>query len=586
MSASPIEWLLPVLPPATEAEVDWDLLPGVDEFPDRPLPPSERLDLVAELKAQLAIPGGNRVVLWGQAGLGKGVLARWAGYSFQEKYAQGCLRAVLSPAASEAYLARILVRWLRRMGRCAPNLPGSFVDLVRLWHDCLRHRQVLLILEADLVDVETAAWAIETLVPDVPGCSSVITSQRPLEGVGGTMIAVEPLDATAASAYLASITGGQQSDTQQRQALLEECRGLPLALELMGAAWMSCLGKWEDSWMPLPAVRAEASEGHLAVAQGFQRIFSQLHPAAQALLRRAVLLPIPHLDLSLAQCCLMEQEQEAAIALDQLVAYRCLVEVSPGQYDFRHDLIRSLAKNQLAIAESRSLRRRLRLAIAQWYSQRLIGVCRQLALAFQSEHSHQQAVMAVDTWLESHWINLMAVWEWVEQEQDWLCLLYLGTGLLAALPTAVINPMEAQLWAVLSTTIDEHQDLDQVLAYLLANQGNGYAYGRQYDQAQACYESSLSRFSRLEDPCGKAYALANLGAVCGHGSDEVQQQLWQKALELLPANTPERAALWRWMQQSSAAIAAELAEQPSTTTAAFQLPLLQRLWKKLTGQDA
>lgn len=607
-------WLLPLLPelavgvsatlPLSDRSEDWT--PPLFSQPFRPI---GRADLMSRALAHLRPANTRRlktaavVQLWGEPGLGKASIARWVAHFLKPDYPDACLTGHWQSDMPASARSRLLMQWLRQLGWTDSQLPTTLSEQIAFWHACQPNRRLLLWLEVD-----GAVESLAELIPKTADCAVIITSRYPLEGLSNSIA----LELTALSqidgiTLLAQVAGHPQTATQIGlwAPLAELCEGIPLALELTGkalqqvpeSALAQAIAQQVRTWQRQPHIYAK----HRAVAGSFFQICQTLSPIAQAILYRASLPPTPLLSEGLAAYLLQAvppsalgengNSEDVAIALQELIEHQCLEEVRYG-YQIRHDLIRFLAKAQLASVETMERRQQLRLAISRWYGTQLhqLGWQRhpQGLVAVHSaddpkvetlQQQYQQAIAHTDHWLDAHWLNVLAVWEWTYQAENWPLYLQISLGLSGLLTTAIVRDnwpqMQQQIWAVTQRT-----DNPLIEAAILNNLANVHARIGEYPQAQTYYEESLERLSPEECSLYYAQVLANLGLVCGwQEKREPHRDLWHQAIAKLEPDPSLEQALRIWMQCTAAEMAAVLEEEPSAVGPGQPLRWLRKLFK-------
>lgn len=607
-------WLLPLLPestlgapatnPLSDRSEDWT--PPLLSQPFRPI---GRADVMSRALAHLR-PANTRhlkaaavVQLWGESGLGKAAIARWVAHFLKTDYPDACLTGRWQSDMPESSRSQLLVQWLRQLRWTESQLPMTLSEQIAFWQSCLRKRRLLVWLE---VDGAVESWV--ELIPQTVDCAVIITSRYPFEGVPNSIeLELSPLSQADSITLLAQAAGHPRTATQTGlwAPLAELCDGIPLALELTGtvlqqipeSALAQAIPQQVRIWQRQPHIYAK----HRAVAGGFFQVCQTLSPIAQTILYRASLPPTPLLSEELAVYLLQAvppcspgengKPGDIAIAIQELINHQCLEEVRYG-YQIRHDLIRFLAKAQLASVETRERRQQLRLAISRWYGAQLHQLSWQRhPQGLMADHAaddpklealpqrYHRAIASTDNWLDAHWLNILAVWEWTYQAENWPLYLQISLGLSGLLTTAIgrdVWPqMQQQIWAVIQRT-----DNLLIKAAILNNLANVHARMGEYAQAQTYYEESLEYLSPEEHSLHCAQVLANLGLVYGYQEKpQLHQDLWHQALAKLESDSSLEQVLRIWMQCTAAETAALLGEENPATGPSQPLRWLRKLFE-------
>ncbi|MCU1679761.1 MAG: family transcriptional regulator [Amycolatopsis sp.] len=205
--------------------------------PPAQLPPATpdfagRVGALAELDRALRTPGP--VVLHGPGGAGKTTLAIKAARRALKRYPDGQLFAELRrPDGTGVEPRAVLAAFLRALGVPREELPSDASELIALWRGHTAHRRLLVLLD----DVASERQ-LRSLLPSGSACAALVTTRRRLPGLAGAR-AVDVGDFTDAEAFdlLGSVAGRARLDAEPGAAarLVQQCRGLPMAVRVVGA---------------------------------------------------------------------------------------------------------------------------------------------------------------------------------------------------------------------------------------------------------------------------------------------------------------------------------------------------------------
>jgi transcriptional regulator with XRE-family HTH domain len=283
-----------------------------------------RTEIIARLLAGLDRPGPV-VLVHGAGGVGKTALAVAVAHRVRRRFPDGVLLVDLrghDPAGQAADPAEVLDRFLRALGTQPPVVPTDPAGRAALLRTTLAGRRVLLVL-----DNAASVAQVRPLLPDAPGCATLVTSRFELPGLCDPhRYPLEPLPAADAVTLLRAGTGVDRAAAGPGtlDALAGWCRYLPLALRI-AAAHPSALA---DGW---GAERSVFSWSYRALPAERARAFALLglHPG-------------PDIGLPAAAALFGTAAPEALRLLDALVAARLLTG-DPGRRYRLHDLLRAYA---------------------------------------------------------------------------------------------------------------------------------------------------------------------------------------------------------------------------------------------------
>ncbi|RMI35867.1 hypothetical protein EBN03_05150 [Nocardia stercoris] len=304
--------------------------------------------------------GASIYTIDGMPGVGKTALATRAAHRLADRFPDGCFFVSMhahSPGQPAVRSADVLAGLLIDLGLDPRNIPDSPENRRNLWRSQLVGKRVLLVLD-DAADPEQ----IEPLLPNGPGCLTLITSRRRLVALDGARSAALPtLDADRATELFFALAGRTQTDADRAAVaeIVALCGCLPLAIVLL-AGRLAHHSTWTIAETAAELAAAsdrlgELEAGQRAVQAAFTMSYRELPPARQLLFRRLGLHPGPEIDRYAAAVVADITPADARRELNELFTDHLLDEVSGGRYRM-HDLLREYAQD-LAAADPADDRR-------------------------------------------------------------------------------------------------------------------------------------------------------------------------------------------------------------------------------------
>ncbi|MET9629137.1 tetratricopeptide repeat protein [Lentzea sp. NPDC006480] len=310
--------------------------------------PANLLDFVGRENELTALAASDAPVLaiTGPPGIGKTALAIRLAHRIRDRFPDGQLHVNLRgfAAGPAVTVEQALGRFLRSLGVLPAKVPLDLDEQVELYRSKLRGRRVLVVLDN--------ATELSPLVPDVDGCTAIVTSRNELPG----QIRLDVLADHEATQLLDrwQIDGS----SQDRAELIELCAHLPLALRIAGA-------HLADRHLPdyIADLRGDGRldaleiEGDAAVRAAFSLSFKALPDDARHLFGLLSVHPGADFDLP-DTAVLAESSLEDSAELVGVLVRAGLVQQSGERFQL-HDLIRLFASEQMGAEGPAALRRLL-----------------------------------------------------------------------------------------------------------------------------------------------------------------------------------------------------------------------------------
>ncbi|MFD4612236.1 BTAD domain-containing putative transcriptional regulator [Streptomyces sp. NPDC058440] len=302
------------------------------------------------------------VALCGMAGVGKTTLAvHWA-HEAADRFPDGQILVDLQgyhPSQPPLEPAQAMDALLSALG-IARNSTADVTALSSAYRNALAGRRLLIVLD-DAKDCEQ----VRPLLPSAPGCLTIVTSRRRLEGLTVThnarIVTLNPMTRPEGLQLLERRLGAERIRAEQATAeeIVELCGGLPLALAVAGARALS------RPRFSLASLRTQLQDNLAALSSqdtrtdarsAFRRSYEAMSNSAATLFRLLSLHPsrefTPQAAASLAGSSLRATLEDMA----ELADHHLLVELVPGRYTC-HDLLRAFAaelSSELDTAEDQS----------------------------------------------------------------------------------------------------------------------------------------------------------------------------------------------------------------------------------------
>jgi tetratricopeptide (TPR) repeat protein len=513
---------------------DW--LPGdLADFTGRGAELEKLLSLSKQATSVLA-------AIEGMAGVGKTGLAIRAGHllaaeqAFDHVLFVGLRGFHADPAQPPADPHAVLDSILRLLGRSGQQIPHDLAERAALFRRLLTGKRVLLVLD-DAADSEQ----IGPLLPEGPGCLTVVTSRRSLVGVPVKIrLVIEPFSADEAVDLLKRTAPDVPvgSDPHALDRVAHRSGYLPLALSLLAARMRTASG-WtltDHADRLDERYREQRLDSGVELALGIS--YDHLPPPRRRLLRLLALHPGPDFD-GYAAATLAEAGHATTIeGLRQLCREHLLHEGSPGRYGM-HDLVRAYAAERAADEDRPTERHAALSRLCRHYLATASAAMDAVYVADRDRRPRIEAagipvapvedLTSARAWLDAERPNLVATAIYAAAHGDHEHTTKLAATLIRYLVSGYFHD---------AITIFDQARLaahaaGEARAEAHALFGLGTVHGglSRYPEAADYLHRALEAFRRAGDHIGQAQALGNLGAValrraeCRQAKDFHQQAL-------------------------------------------------------------
>ena len=247
------------------------------------------------------------------------------------------------PEQPPADPAAVLDGFLRLLGMPGHQIPHDVTARVAAYRKLLAGTDALVVL-----DNAADADQIDPLLPETPGCLTLVTSRRRLGGPV-THVVVDLLAPAESLTFLAQALPEAPvgADSTAAARIAERCGHLPLALALI-AGHIGATPGWtltDHADRLDERHRAQRLDGGVELALGLS--YQHLPADRRRLLRLVALHPGPEIDVPAAAALTDNDLPAARAGLDHLHRDHLLQRDTSGRYTF-HDLVRAYAAGRAA----------------------------------------------------------------------------------------------------------------------------------------------------------------------------------------------------------------------------------------------
>ncbi len=494
---------------------DWASLSAFGQLPSRIQPFVGRHDAIEGLSYQIQQTAQPRIVISGEAGIGKTAMAIEVAHRFFESHYYANFRG---GDVEPLDWAIVLTRWLK--ANRVDAIPDELAARLQRFQTWINQKAAPLLMLDD-VQNETQIKPFLDL-----NCAVLITSRKAIPIAGSINVALSGLEESLTLLRQQIGFAAVAAELEASDRIIQHCDRVPLAIVLAGSAI--------NQTTPLQEFETQLSKRKASLQLApvrllFELSYQSLDSTASRLLRLVSLLVESQFTPTFAATLLESTEAIAIAAINQLVALKFVNATDTPYYRFSHDLIRLYARQQVSIEDSIEQRQAARLSICCWYLEQMESVA-----------SNELTL----NWMEAERLNLLAAIEWAEQAQAWEIVVRLS-GPIAEFLDQCGDRSRGR--TVLRTAIAASRRLSDSFyeAAALNNLGNLELRQQQWQQARSCYEQSLEIFSRSNDAVHQARTRVNLGVLNALQNQSITAALhWKTALNLLH-DLPEQAELQR-----------------------------------------
>ncbi|BCJ47696.1 hypothetical protein GCM10010168_20550 [Actinoplanes ianthinogenes] len=420
----------------------------------------------------------------GMPGVGKTRLAVHAGHLLHheqpfERVLFVDLRGFGSdPAQPPAEPAAVLDGFLRLLGMSGQQIPHALDARVAAYRARLAGTRTLAVLDNAATDEQ-----IRPLLPNTPGCLTLVTSRRRLTALRrATHLSVHVFAPGEAMAYLTRAVpdGHVRDDPQATARIARRCGYLPLALGLVAGHIRRTPGWTLRDHADRLDERHHQRRLDTGVDVALHMSYQHLPTGRQRLLRLLALHPGPDLDVHAAAALAGTDVPTAQADLDHLHRDHLLHQTAPGRYGF-HGLVRTYAITK-AHDEDRPPARRA--ALTRVFDHYLATAAAAMSTLHPTE-THWRPRIAPAGPSPRTWADPAGALRWLNTERPALVAVAVHTA-THGWPTHTVQ---------LSRTL---------FRYLIAGHPT---------EARIIFTHALRAADDVDDATAKAYAVNNLGIV-------------------------------------------------------------------------
>ena len=544
---------------------------------------------IAQVRQLLLATGPHRhrptvAVIYGPGGAGKSALALQVGNQLSEHFPDGQLYVDLlgsTPGIPSPSPAEVLERLLHSLGIHGNRVPTSAPAAAALLRSTTAGKRLLVI-----VDNATTAEQVAPLVPSTGTCAVLVTSRRPLTALDADhRIRLAPLSRSASQTMFDAFVQHRKIDPTVREAILERCGGLPLAIRIITARLANRPDLSAEQLAQRLANRPldELQHDGLAVGEsiraGYDALTTDAGPVSQLAARtfRALgTLPLPDFTPGLVAALLAEPGPAAVRpALDHLVDAQLLEPAAPGRYRL-HDLVREaaieLAEGVPTADRDRSLQRAVTY-YAHAADHASVWVCTDNSMIFTVPKASSSvalpefhAIPEATTWIDAECDNLRltlmrARTAVAGARQQWLAM---AERLWTFLHYQCRWDATQRLGQLVLETADQQAD-DQMAGWAHLLCGRSQAQLRSFDQALDHLRQAMRLNRRPGDGPALALTLIALGvANSWRGQPQSALAYYDRAMQAVRGSNTGRLRTVILLNQSAAYFVLHQLDQAAT----------------------
>ncbi|GIH02799.1 hypothetical protein Rhe02_08660 [Rhizocola hellebori] len=457
----------------------------------------------------------------GMAGVGKTQLAVRAGHLFTRKKAFDRVLFVNlrgfypDPAQPPADPAAVLDGFLRLLGVPGQQIPHDLPARTAAYRDRLAGTSTLVVLD-NAADAEQ----IRPLLPQTPGCLTLVTSRRSLTDLPSAIhLTVDVFTPDEAIAFLTAAVPEVPVGAHPQAAarIAGRCGYLPLALGLVTGHIRNTPG-WTltdhaDRLDDRHTRRRLESGVELALNLSYQHLPTDL----QRVLRMAALHPGQDFDAYAAAALTDTDPPTAGTMLEHLCRDHLLQQATPGRYSF-HDLVRAYAASRADDQDNPSQRRAALTRLFDFY---VATTATAMNLARPHARHRGPTIPAANTptpdlaeqkqaelWLDTELANLLTVAEHGWPEHTWQLSATLDRHLRTRGPYRDAETLHQH-----ALHLARHHGNHPAEMNALNSLGQAHRMQGSYDLASGHYGRALQIADDIGDRGGELTALNGLGYV-------------------------------------------------------------------------
>jgi tetratricopeptide (TPR) repeat protein len=481
--------------------------------------------LRGDLRVGLEVDGVVLIsAIAGMAGVGKTQLAIHIGHELVREAAVD--RALFvnlrgfhpDPAQPPADPAAVLDGFLRLLGIPGQAIPHGLPARIVAYRERLAGTRTLVVL-----DNAATADQVLPLLPETPGCPTLVTSRRRLTDSGRmTHLVVDVFAAQEAVAFLTRAVAGVPTgrDPRALERIAHRCGYLPLALGLVAgrvrrtSGWtLSDHADWLDE-------RCRDRSLDAGVEHAFDLSYEQLPVGRQRLLRRTALHPGQDIDAHAAAALADTDLDSARSDLADLHRDHLLQRVAPDRYTL-HDLLRTYASRQARDQDPAPVRRAAQSRLFDYY---LATAAAAMDVLHPAESEQRPRIgpgatptpqltdpEAAITWLDTERPNLVAVAAHTATAGWPTHTIHLSNTLLRYLNSGYATEAVAIHGHASRAAHDAGDPAGRANA--LVNLGAAHMQLGRFELAAEHFKRTLALFEEIGDRSGQVRSLGNLGIV-------------------------------------------------------------------------